>query len=43
MNVKLYITDEAFANGLTIMKSPEIINVAKSKHYFYFVLQLIMS
>ena len=43
MNVKLYFIGEAFADGLTIIKSPEIINVAKSQNYFYFVLQLIMS
>ena len=43
MNVKLYIIDESFADGLTIFKSPETINVTKSQNYFYFVLQLIMS
>ena len=35
MNVKLYIIDEAFEDSVTIVTSPEIINVAKSQIYFY--------
>ena len=37
MNVKLYIINEAFADGLTMITFREIVNVAKSQNNFYLV------